>query len=141
MQEVGSVQEWSSFPGERYGGIEGGMGMGAAPTVGPQAWVLAVGKGQGPIDSSPLTCEGQCSNSTPLLGSLTPAILLSSSAWPTVHSFLKPERPPSSLSQGLAFSGPCRLRLHLGEASSPSPCPWAPLSGAAARTIFTASAA
>lgn len=68
MQEVGSVQEWSSFPGERYGGIEGGMDMGAAPTVEPQAWVLAVGKGQGPTGSSPLTCEGQCSDSHSTVG-------------------------------------------------------------------------
>lgn len=97
--------------------------MEAAPTAGPQARVLAVGEGQEPTGSSPLTCEGQCSDSHSTVRFPHPCLLLSLSAWSTMHILRMPRRPPSSV------PGPCFLRAHplwlyLAEASWPCPCPW-----------------
>lgn len=76
---------------------------------------------------------------TPLSASLTPAFSCPQHGPPCTCSRRPRGLPP--LSQGLACSGPRPLWLYLAEASWPSPYPWVCLSGAAARTIFTASAA
>lgn len=71
--------------------------MGAAPTVGPRAWAPAVGKGQGPAGSSPLTCEGQCGDSHSTVGFPRPChcpVILSMAH----HAQLLDAREASSLS-------------------------------------------
>lgn len=71
--------------------------MGAAPTVGPRVWAPAVGKGQGPAGSSPLTCEGQCGDSHSTVGFPRPChcpVILSMAH----HAQLLDAREASSLS-------------------------------------------